>query len=612
MANTSLVVDIRTNTQKFVDGMNKVNKRLDGFGRTIKGVGALATGFLAGFSIKAVIDATAEQERAVKQLEQAIKSTGGIAGFTANQLKTFAGSLQTVTNFGDEAVISMQSILLTFTNIRGEILTGTTRAVLDLAERMGTDLNSAALQLGKALNAPVANLGALSRAGIQFSDEQKETIKTMVESGHIVDAQRIILKELETQFGGSAEAARDTFGGALKSLNNAAGDLLEADGLSGAKNEIEALTRILQEPATVSLVNALTSSLVKGFAFVAKVLVRARYEVVNFKLSILELINTRNQIDKSFFEAIPGGEKFAERFLGFKSEEVRDVEREVLTLRGQVAQLSRDLQNLDKLEPPKIDIPEPTPIKSAEELHADGAGPGGMFAFAIPDIEAYGNAIDKVKDKMGQFKNDTVSYFDQVKSEWESAGNTFTRSIGYAVADQIMQQEKFADVARTAARSFAREMIASMVAIAAKKAAMWAIEQAQLIATAATAAPAAASVTLASVGTNVPVAIAGMAATAAASQALFGVAHDGLSYVPQDGTYLLQKGEKVVSNEDSRKLDSMMNGGGGNIVNINIRAMDSQDVSRVLSSPMSKSMIETFSLNAVRRSYYNQGRSGGP
>jgi len=95
---------------------------------------------------------------------------------------------------------------------------------------MGTDLKSAAIQLGKALNDPIANLSALSRSGIQFSKSQKAMVKELVESNKMVEAQKIILAELDTQFGGSARAARDTMGGALSALGNKFGDLFEASG----------------------------------------------------------------------------------------------------------------------------------------------------------------------------------------------------------------------------------------------------------------------------------------------------------------------------------------------------------------------------------------------
>ena len=47
----------------------------------------------------------------------------------------------------------------------------------------------------------------LSRVGVQFSQAQRDVIKLLVESGHLLEAQDIILRELETEFGGSDESA---------------------------------------------------------------------------------------------------------------------------------------------------------------------------------------------------------------------------------------------------------------------------------------------------------------------------------------------------------------------------------------------------------------------
>ena len=103
-------------------------------------------------------------------------------------------------------------------------------AALNLATRLDGDLKSASIQLGKALNDPVANLSALSRAGIQFSVEQKETIKSLAETNRLAEAQNIILQELETQFGGAAEAAAKAGLGPFEQLRNALSDVSEEFG----------------------------------------------------------------------------------------------------------------------------------------------------------------------------------------------------------------------------------------------------------------------------------------------------------------------------------------------------------------------------------------------
>lgn len=253
------------------EDLRGLNQRVDELQRGLQGVqrtGRMVRNVLGalgvGFSIRAVFQATIEQERVLAQLDARIRSTGGAAGITRREMEDMASELQRVTTYGDEAVLAMQGVLLTFTNIRGDVFRETTPLILDMATALGTDLQSAAMQVGRALNDPVQGVSALTRAGVQFSQQQRDLIQQMVDTGDVAGAQRVILGELETQFGGSARAARDTFGGALQALRNAIGDLMEAEGgLPEAREELERLTELLQDPQTVEGANAIVSAIIR-------------------------------------------------------------------------------------------------------------------------------------------------------------------------------------------------------------------------------------------------------------------------------------------------------------------------------------------------------------
>ena len=103
----------------------------------------------------------AEQQRVEAQLAATLESTGHAAGLSAGQLTTMASELQNVSTFGDEAIIASQSLLLTFTKIGGDVFPRAQAAILDTATAMGTDLKAASLQVGKALNDPIAGVSAL-------------------------------------------------------------------------------------------------------------------------------------------------------------------------------------------------------------------------------------------------------------------------------------------------------------------------------------------------------------------------------------------------------------------------------------------------------------------
>ena len=232
-----------------VKGAGKIQKALNKINFKAIALGAAAMGASLAYAAKKFIDLAVEQERVEKRLGAVLKSTGNAAGYNLDQMKKMASAMQEVTTTGDETILAGMAILGTFKKIRGDAFERTTMAALDLAEVVGTGLNASMIQLGKALNDPVANLGALSRAGIQFTKDQKRVIKGLWETGKEAEAQSIILDELESQFGGTARAARDTFGGALSSLKNTLGDIGETIGFAlmpPIKNMIDRFARWIE------------------------------------------------------------------------------------------------------------------------------------------------------------------------------------------------------------------------------------------------------------------------------------------------------------------------------------------------------------------------------
>ena len=209
------------------------------------GVGAIADiGAKAMDFIKDGVQGVREAEVAQKALETVIKSTGNAAGVSKEKLVEFADGIQETTKFSAEQVNEGQKLLLTFTKIGAKdgIFDRATQAALDMATTLKTNVAGASMLVGKALNDPIKGLTALSRSGVQFTAEQKETIKTMVKMGDTAGAQKIILKELETQFGGSAKAAGETFAGKMERAQNALGEMAE----EVASNVIPYIDRFLE------------------------------------------------------------------------------------------------------------------------------------------------------------------------------------------------------------------------------------------------------------------------------------------------------------------------------------------------------------------------------
>jgi hypothetical protein len=198
--------------------MNDVGKSLSiGLTAPIVAFGALAT--------KNAVDSA----KAIAQVEAAVKSTGGAAGRSVSQLEEMATGLQRISLYDDDQILKeVTANLLTFTNVTGTEFDKAQVAILNLSTRLGTDLTSASVQVGKALNDPIKGVTALGRAGVQFTAQQKEQIAALVESGDVAAAQSIILGELETQFGGAAEAAANA--DPYTQMANEVGNLSESFG----------------------------------------------------------------------------------------------------------------------------------------------------------------------------------------------------------------------------------------------------------------------------------------------------------------------------------------------------------------------------------------------
>ena len=217
--------------------------------RSMGAKGALGVTAPITAAVTASVLAFGKQADAIAQVEAGLKSTGGTVGLTSKKLQELASELQNTSVVGDEEILKgVTSQLLTFTNVAGKEFIRTQQAVLDVSTRVGTDLTSTAIQLGKALNDPIANLGALGRTGIQFSEDQKEVIKSLAESGRLAEAQKIILGELEAQYGGSAAAAAEAGIGPFKQLANIIGDVSEQFG-ELIVNEIKPFIKKMKELA---------------------------------------------------------------------------------------------------------------------------------------------------------------------------------------------------------------------------------------------------------------------------------------------------------------------------------------------------------------------------
>lgn len=213
-----------------------------GFGTFLKGAvvfeGVRAAVDLTGKSIRTAAGEWKDMVTVAAQTAAVLESTGGIAGVTADHVDKLAESIARYSGQDDEAVQAAANLLLTFKEVRNEAGKGNavfdraTKAAADLSQAGFGSLSTTAKQLGKALNDPVRGMTALGRAGVTFSAAQRKTITELAKTGKTLEAQKIILREVESQVGGSARAFGETLPGQLararESIKNTLGGLVAA------------------------------------------------------------------------------------------------------------------------------------------------------------------------------------------------------------------------------------------------------------------------------------------------------------------------------------------------------------------------------------------------
>ena len=168
--------------------------------------------------IKKMVAAVSNSERQFGKLTAILKATGGAAGLTLSDIEDLSQKIGIETLASVQGVRDAAGIMLTFKSITGDTFKSALSLAQDLAEVGFGDLKTASTQLGKALEDPIAGLGALKRVGVSFSDEQKEMIRVLDMTGRKAQAQEIILKALNEQVGGAGKKAAKGLAGAVDSL----------------------------------------------------------------------------------------------------------------------------------------------------------------------------------------------------------------------------------------------------------------------------------------------------------------------------------------------------------------------------------------------------------
>jgi phage-related protein len=406
-------------------------------GASLRGFGAQATAlgtvpiiaFLTG-----AIKAASDTQTVLAQLDQELKVTSASATTAANAAGTLsaahgaaatsthmtrdamiamADGLSKTTRFSKDAVIGAEAMQLTFTNIGKDIFPEATQSILDMSTAMGQDLKSSTEMVDKALQDPIHGVTALQKVGVSLNDTQKETIKHFVAIGDTASAQKIILSELEHEFGGTAQAAGGTFAGQLDIAGHAVQGLMETIGMqllpvltslaTGAANVVNWVTDhlspgMIQAGVVFALLVAAigpVATILGSIGLIIGVVLSPIGLVVGAVIGLAAAFATnfggiRDTVNSIWATVQPTLEKFKDIAGGFMKDLFPDNSNQATTQTMTVnRRINRGTQDGE-------DAPQATSQQTITTQAAAGPGFGDNL------IKAISNALPKVQDALGE------------------------------------------------------------------------------------------------------------------------------------------------------------------------------------------------------------------
>ncbi len=198
-----------------------IQRASSGIKDAIVGIGVASVGAFA-------LSEWQEAEKVGARTEAVLRSTGGAAGETRQEIEDLSEAISKKTATDDETVQSAANVIASMQKLRNEagegrdIFDRSTQAAVDWAAATGGDAADAAEKLGKLLVNPEQALGRLTRAGVVFTDEEKKKLAALQATGDEIGQQVILLDAIERKVGGTAEAQATSLDRAKVAAGNAA------------------------------------------------------------------------------------------------------------------------------------------------------------------------------------------------------------------------------------------------------------------------------------------------------------------------------------------------------------------------------------------------------
>lgn len=336
--------------------------------------------------------------------------------------------------------------------------------------------------------------------------------------------------------------------------------------------------------------------MVKGVGFAADTVRGLKVAWHGVKLVVAGVVSTivdgmvaADRAVSSFLDALPGVEAKPSQMLQKISESLKstyddistDLNESLLTPMPSetIEEWVADVQSKAQSAAEKVAASKQNNIGNTllkpETLKAEGGEEDSSIGPTESDLQTYEGMMLRYQEVAANsslyIEDSFVSAFDNISSNMSST-----------MATAIMEGESLKDGFGEVAKTLATDMLAGLIKVGAQmavNAVMSKVFQTETAvaasvtgaAVAASWAPAAALASLASFGSNAGPASAGIASTmgVASAVALTGMAHDGISEIPNEGTWLLDKGERVVSSQQNADLVEFLKSQSANQQNLN-------------------------------------------
>ncbi|MGH1371132.1 MAG: phage tail length tape measure family protein [Cellvibrionaceae bacterium] len=564
-------------------------------------LGATIAAVAAGL-VMAVKEFAAVERQQLKTIAL-LKATGDAAGKTAGQLDQQARAIALGTLASTEGIRQAQQVMLTFKSVTGQTFDRTIVLAQDLAAVMGGDARSAALQLGKALEDPVRGLNSLRRSGVSFTESEKDLIATLQKSGDLLEAQEYILDKLSDQIGGAGEAEAGGVSGKVDTLSQRWGEFLEAlnasTGASGvAAASLDAISVGLDKvargmnPSDLDLARKKLNDLHHEYGELGEKIRRLEEAPVAFnraeRIAVLQEIRDSKQAEMKVIQEAEIERQKRESELANearrKSEKAAKEQADAVAAKAAAKEAEKEEVRLERVKR------ENERVVSLQKAKFDRIHEAALLAQEkTEELENYRYEREKeqlnadmerlrerqiltkeIEDEFLEAKREAAisheAKLEEIRKEArdkEVAEKDATYSSMLGLAEKYNQAREGGENRwMSVALGVGRILLNSEKRNALKKATMKGFEAIQ---TAWASAP---------FPFNVPSVAITTAETAANISGIAGIAHGGLTNVPKESTYWLDKGERVISPRQNRDLTNFMESGGGGVSQINLTVVN--------------------------------------